>query len=454
MSKLHTIYNQVGVFIGPAPSTGYNFISSDGILNNDYDVELGNYCLVFPLKRVTSTSFQFVPNRIPVSSLGNLGTIKNSVLNSTEVRLNIDYNLMGLINEVRIGLIANIPSGNSFTGQMLYGTGRVSPISGYYSRSTVKSQDTEIGWPLKQREPKNIFIAVRKDYNDFNDTTSGTYNSGNIYVYGFGDCFLTSYSCGCGIGTVPNIKTSFICNNVEVYNSGINCGIPSINSQNQNSYSGIKFSIPNNYEGVSPTVFLPSDLTIDIKNSSNSTDLSNLAFDFTDIKLQDFNFSFNLERNPLYKLGHKYPLDKPFKFPVIGNLAFNAIVGDNKAGSLSNLLIADEDYDINLKLRYQRKQSFSGIGIQYDFLRAKFNNLDSSLSIQDKNIISFSFSFEMNPSLNYQGLFISGYLGVPHRIDNESIYLGDYFNPPSLDELLTEDLDLIAISTTGFKILY
>lgn len=461
MPKIHTIYGNIGGFSGPG-GTKYHFISENGNLNSEASAT-GNYSLIFPLNRVISTTFSINADRTNISHLGDLGTIKRPLLNNVEVNLSVDWYINGLINEQRIGLQCNIPSGDSFTGPMLYGTGRVSPIYGLYSRDTNRSYESEFGWPLFQREPRTMFFATSKSNTDFNNRISGNdissmYRNTDVDVYGFGDCFLNSYRVSAGVNQLPQVSTTFICNNLEVYSSGFDCYIPSISATSNNVESGYKFSIPNNFQGTGlPTVLIPSDISLSIKQRTNSSEnLTDLFLDYTDVKIQSFDFSFNLNRTPLYSIGSKFPLDKPIQFPVICSLDFNLLPGDNKAGSLVSLLKRDEEYDIIIKLNYQRNsQIFNGTAIEYQFIGAKLNNFEDNISVSQRKNNSLSFTTELDPLNTTRGLFITGYLSIPNYPTDVSYLLGDFdFDGVEEDRLLFQNLDLFALSIGGFKLLY
>jgi len=461
--KTQIIYNQIGCYSTNALSYSHHFISENGNLNSDV-YGSGNYSLIFPLNRITSATFSFgADNRQNISHLGDLGTIKRPILNNQEINLSINYYLMGLVNEARIGLNVNTPSGDYLTGPMLYGTGRKSPIYGYYSRDANLSNETEFGFPFIQREPRNLFFAINKDALDHNEITSGTtilnsYRNNDVNVLGFGDAYLTSYSCSAGIGQIPNVTANFVCNNVEMYGSGLDCPLPSVNTQTYNINSGYKFSIPNNFQGTGlPTVLLPRDIILSIKQrSNNSEDLTDLFLDYADIKIQKFDFNFSLARNSLYSIGHKFPLDRTIQFPVISDLNIDLLPGDNKAGSLVSLIKRDEEYDISIRMNYQaNNHSFNGTAICYEFIGAKFNEFGSDISIQNRQSNTLSFTTELDPLNTTRGLFITGYLGIPNTPTDVSYLIGDFdFDGNSDDMLLFESLDLFTLRIGGYNLLY
>jgi hypothetical protein len=309
------------------------------------------------------------------------------------------------------------------------------------------SNETPIGIPLTTREPRNFFAIVRKDQLDANDLQELPPNkTNNYYTVCFGDCYLRSYSTNASYNSIPIAQTSFVCNNINVYEGASGYYIPSINTTNHTKNSGVSFYIPNTFEGTGiPTVFLPRDITLSIKQSNTSAVPEDIGFNFNDIKLQNYNISFDLTRDSLYGVGHQYPLDRPINLPVFANVSFEAFAGDHQASSLVDLIKKDVDYDISIKLKFKNNNYFTGVGIQYDILKAKFNSLNSSMSIGSREVISFSFMSELKPNNTGEGLFLSGFLGIPTKKYLEPYYLGDDFFGGGMGRLLTEDGNYILV---------
>ena len=410
MSKTVNIYNQAGLFVGPCPSTGFSFLTPDGILSNNYN-DSTNINLVFPLHRITSFSYSVSPQRTEIRNLGHLANLTRPILSSPEITLNFSYYNMGLINEARLGFYVNHPSG-SITGGSLYNQ-NVSPISGFYDRNYQLSNDTSQGWPLTTRDSRNIFVAIRNDMLDLHDPKNLNTNlNKEIGVLAFGDCFITSYKTSCSVGQFPVTTLQYVSDNYIYYSSGSGNNIPSIHSKTYNLNSGIYFNIPNpTNENNLPTILLPTNISLSIKEE-NGNNPSNYSFDFDDIRIQNYQISMNLNRDYLYGLSNVLPLDKRIKFPIINDLSFDLVPGQSQVGNLVDLIKEDSKYNITITLNYDRNQPLSGPAIQYIFLGAKFNGFSPQLSISNYETSTLSFTTEMdiiNPS---GGFFISGQLGV------------------------------------------
>lgn len=358
---------------------------------------------------------------------------------------------MGLINEARLGFLFNRPSGLS--GAPVYGNSNVSPISGFIDRNYSQSIETNIGWPLSTRDDRNLFIVTNDSNLDLNDRSfTEFYKTSGIKVFAFGDCFLTNYSTSAAVGQIPQASVEFVCNNIEYYDFGSGKNIPSINPRD---YSLINktYNIPNNFQGsISRTgitsVILPKDINLNISKSDGTN-----SFDFpsslTDIKIQSYEISISLDREPLYDLGYKAPLDRLVNLPCYANLNFTAIVGDNNTGSLLNMVNNDNEYNINIKLDYSPLNIFKGTAIRYDFIGAKFNNVSFSDIIGQNRSATFSFTSEINPRYSNKGFFISGQLGIYSTGATPDLYLGDNFlGSPTVDILLTDSGDYLTIANS------
>lgn len=416
MPKTHSIYNQVALFVGPSPSTGYHCITNYGLLNTNIPSD-ENFNLIFPIQRTINTNYSFAPSRIDIQELGTQGYLANPILNENLISLNFSYYQMGLINEVRLGLMANIPSGHSVTGNMLYGTGKVPILSGLYNRDFERSNESLLNWPLKSRDSRNFFAICKKDYLDSNDYNYNSIikNNNQFYTIAFGDCYLSSYSTSCSINQLPQCNVSYICNNLMVYDGTSGFYIPSIDTRTQNSNSGVVFYIPNNFEGTgNPTVVIPSDINLSINQTGGN--VSDLINNFNDIKIQSYSLSFQLNRESLYNIGYKYAMDRLINLPIVALFSFDTIPGDNTSSSFINLLRNDNTYNFSIKLNYQSNtRNFTGLGIVYDIVGAKFQGFNESISISNKKTNTYNFSVELKPDDLTNGLFISGFLGVLSR---------------------------------------
>lgn len=445
MPRNRNIYNQIGLFIGSNISSGFHFLSSDGVPTNNSNPDT-DFNLVFPINRVISANYGFNPVRSDIKSLGYFGTLSRPIINH-DVNLNFSYYQAGLINEARFGMVFDHPTGNTSNGAPIYGR-HVIPISGFLERSSNRSSEQDLNWPPAQREPKNIFIATRTDGSDLNDFTDNSFFKDSPYdVYAFGDCYLQNYKVSASVGQFPQVSVSFVCNNVEFYNYASGKNIPAVNPKDFTLIPNKTYNLPNNYQGTGlPTVLLPSNITATI-TKTNSSSLYDLPIDLNDIKIQSYDINIDLNRENLSNLGYRLSMDRRINLPVFANLDFVSIVGDSTTGSLRTLFKQDDEYNIKIKLQYSPGKIFDGTAIIYDFIGAKFNGMTLQDTIGQNRSANFSFVSEINPARIDKGFFISGQLGIPVTGTLGDILLGDdFFGEGSVSSLLTQNGEFLAIS--------
>ena len=455
MSKINVIYNQMGVFTSNAPASGFTFLTPDGLQINNPNTSNTIFNLVFPLNRIISTSYSVADQRTEVRYLGKRTNLARPIITPPEIKFNLEYYLMGLVNENRLGFYTNIPSGNPISGNLLYNT-NICPLSGFIDRNYNKSNDTPQGWPLTTRDSRNIYVAIKNEYGDLKDPTNpnNVFNQ-EINVLGFGDCYLTSYKTSAKVGEIPRSAVEFVCDNIQYYSSGSGITIPAVNPQNYLPYSGNFVNLPNNNtQNDIPTVVIPGDMSLNISNYSGQNP-SNLSIDIKDTKIQGYDISMTLNREAFYNLGYKLPLDRRINFPVIVELNFDMIVGDSLAGSFSNLLLQDISCNIGINLNYQQNTKImSGLAIGYNFIGEKFNNISFSDSIGSNKTCKLSFTTEINPDDNINGFFMSGKLGVLPISPSTAYYLSVDVGGVVVGHLLLEDGSNFTLYPSGLGGLY
>ncbi len=397
------IYSQIGLFAGPAPSSGYHFVDFSGNATNSIYAFSGStlgysYNAIKPFNRIIDAGYGFAESRIDVKQLGDYGTVSRPTIANTPVSLQFSYYSMGLYNEALMGF--NISSGRNIT-----------PISGFIDRTLITGIYNDI---------RNIFIATN-DYDDelktapfITQTLNGTKSTvikNNINVFAFGDCFIDSYKYSASVGSIPQVSVAYICNNVMYHYGGSGNIIPSVNTKTFSLNTGVSYILPSLYTGTQASVILPGDITLSISPSQSSSSFQNSFFDFSDIKIQNFQIDISLNREPIINLGYRLPMDRIVNFPTYANLSFSAIAGDSYTGSFINFINTDTEYDISINLKYSKAQPFTGTAIMFSFLGCKFNSIKGTDSLSNDRLTELSFTSELNPNYNNKGFFISGQLG-------------------------------------------
>jgi hypothetical protein len=256
------------------------------------------------------------------------------------------------------------------------------------------------GLLAKVTDEKNYFIKTAGEGQDLN-------NAGNIAggVIGIGNGFLTSYSTEGAVGGLPTTSINVEALNIKFDTSGTAIGSPAVNPVNGIAIAGAPVTIPAAISSVSGQVsaLRPGDITISSFNP--------LGASFNDLKIQSYNLSFDLAREPLQKLGSTFAFSREIQFPVTVTLAFEANMGDIETDNLADILCNDASQDFTIQLKKPDCQGNGPVAIQYQLKGAKLDSQNFSSSIGPSKTVSLSYSAQIaGPADLAKGLFMSGTL--------------------------------------------
>jgi hypothetical protein len=440
MSRTRIIYPCEAVFVSPAPASGYTTISSVGVLGNAQDINL-----VKSINRVQSFSYTVDAPRTDISQIGKQSTVERPVLGSPEVNIQFDYIIHGIVNDSRLGFNANyLITGGLLVGESYYSdTFAQSAIEGFVTRD-MTPEENELRFPYLYKDQKNIFVALGREGQDVNQSAYFPVDPEwkNLGVVGFGNCYLTNYVARASVGAFPTVSVSYLGENMDFHTSGSGVPIPSLNAQTRSGIEGVYYSLPTNFIGNNvvtiPSTLLPGDITVDItalpaRTSITALDglgidggvfaaVSGLSTSFSDIKLQNYEINLGLNRQPLYSMGHKLPVDRPIQFPVFVNLGFEAIVGDGKSGSIADVVNRNDDYNIVIKIRQRAGYIPAGTAVAYHFRRAKFGAISFNDTVGSiAKTANFSFQAEIDREDLTKGFFMSGLLNTDYSVYNAQL---------------------------------
>ncbi len=428
--------NVLALSVGPCPATGFHFINSDARLNNSTTgsyLSKPNFNLLRNISRVQGVSFSIEPSINIYQQLGLNSPAGSEYLSPPTVNLNFSYLQIGVLNELRMGFYSNYARFDGGRGGRPYYDNNyaICLISGFLDRSD-RLTDGDIRWPMLQRDKRNLFVTVSQNNSNDLNPQNDTYkeidsNAPNLGVWGFGNCYITSYSAKGGVGTVPAVAVSYLCENVNYYSSGSGCEIPALNYTNRSGYNNVVFAVPQvNQEIDIPAALRPGDITMDfgakpkVQNpnvfagtgvvTNNYSKVSNLFADFTGISVQSYELAMQFDREPLNDIRYKLPIDRTIRFPVVANLSIEVLAGNFLTGKLFGLLNNNDDYDVGINIRNPLLYSETGIAIKYDFLRAKFAGSSFVNSIGANSTISLNFTTQISPDYYQKGVFFSGLL--------------------------------------------
>ncbi len=359
MARNRIIYQSQAVYAGPDKNADGTFVNSE---------------TPSQLKRIQSANYSFDIARQDVNQYGDLAAIDRVILESPTVSLDFSWYLCSFHNEDLLGFKVSA-AGASLTsclGDVLGGT---ADERNYYVR----------------------IVPNGTDASSYNAATDGS------KVFGIGNGFMSSYSSEASVGGLPTCSL-----NVEALNLAILTGkeglCPHVNASNGQANSVNTFSLPVATPGTGEglvTALKPGDITLSLPDL--------MGPDQADAKVQSYNLSFDLAREPLSKLGSKFAFAREITFPVTVSLSVDLLVGDLKEGNLATLVSSDASIDsIAIKLN-KSVNNVSNDHIAYVLKGAKLDGQSYSSSLGDNETATLNFSAQIGSTAQTNvGLFMSG----------------------------------------------
>lgn len=405
MPRNRVIYQSEALYAGPAGAASGFFTGAFGAgTGRDRIMPTGDpdpENLIRQLHRIQTANYAFNITRTDINQFGELAAIDRVILDSPTVSLDFSYILANFENEKVLGLI----------------------VDG--SSTCIKS------FINKTEDERNYFIRTVGEGRDaFQDSMYG-----NTAVIGIGNGFLTSYTSECSVGNLPTVNI-----NVEglnmAFNNGVSGQTPAISPQS-GTRLGYNYILPlgtgsHSSGDLSISTLRPGDLTFHFKKvDSEGVDLgegtvgSENTYDApgtllgdgstnSHAKIQSYNLSLDMGREPIQKLGSRFAFSREITFPITATLTIEALVADLTTGSLSDIINCDDSYDLTINLL--RPTNCEGAGaaikdifVQYRLKNAKVNSQAFSSDIGSNKSVTLEFSTQIGgPHQIKQGLFMSG----------------------------------------------
>lgn len=365
MSTTRVYYQVLGCAIGPSPATGYQFATG---FNNVYTGANSGTNLIQQLQRVQSVTDDFALNRTNIGQLGQVSILSQEIIDAPTVNAGGSYYVADLSNERVLGL---------------YVSGDQAALTNILNKTQAE---------------KNMWIAVAPQGSDLVN-----YTGVNVQSFLISNAFLGSWSTEGSVGNIPTTSFTVQGFNWATYTGSRNQSLYAINPNTSDLVTGINFTLPTFTTGISNTVaaLRPIDISLDLQNSV-------LGLDASDIKLQSYSINFDLNLQPLQKLGNRFPYSREIQFPVTLTTNISAYFGDVVTGSLSTVLCNDSKYNINVNLK---DPCSNNIAVQYRVVGAKpstqsFSQMDIG-SIA--SLVSVSYTTTIGSAGDQQNnLFLSG----------------------------------------------
>ena len=350
------------------------------------------------LKRVQSANYSYTINRQDVNQYGQLARIDSLVLDPPTVSVDFSYYLCDGFNERLLGFYVQTGFNNATT------PGDGSSVQGNFASGH-----------LQATSGKNIYIVTSPEGDDLNlgadGAKTGSYTA-NDKVIGIGNAYISDYSIDLSVGSLPTASVTLEGANVASSLAGplTDAAAPVVNpSVNQesgtavteaNNHTPVTLAAPTSGSGV--TALRPGDITMTLGNFNSDT-VAKIGGD-DGIHIQSASISLPLSRSPLDRLGSKFAFARTVDFPVTTTLSVSALMNEENARNLSELLEQPER-DVSITL----KTPDGGTGCVWDFKQALVDSESFSSSIGSNKTVDLTFSAQIGgPEDTTAGIFMSG----------------------------------------------
>ncbi len=355
-NRNRTTYQSQSLLIGPPVSTGQHFtqFGAESIYTGA-NLLTGFY-------RIQNCNYSFNVGRTPVMQFGETAAIDRVILDTPTVGLSFSYLLANFWNERQLGFVTD---------------GRLPALSGITKGLT---------------DDRNYFLKVVAEGVD---AVGDTEDSSNVFVVGFGNGFLTSYSSSAAVNSFPSVDISVAALNMT-FATGLSGKSPAIFPDNGTRVSQYHYVIPTILsEGI-------------IENATGVYDVP--GTNIGNANIQSYSLSFDLGREALQKLGSKYAFARTITYPIDVSLTVDALVGDLTTGSLSDMVNGDDSFDVTINIK---KPVAPGdpqpVMARYVVKNAKINSHSYSNGIGDNKTVTMEFAAQIGgPNQTTVGLFMSG----------------------------------------------
>lgn len=432
-------YNEVSLYAGPAPATGFHFINLNSYALTDNE---SDHNLVRQIHRVQDSFFEINRDLHETKSLGVDHVISRAPKNLPTVNLTFSYLQYGIHNEYKLGFNTNFNYNNY---QYYLNNYSQSIFGGFVSRDLVPEKDAT--YPYRYKDCRNIFIALNpKGYDSFNDRNK---RSNAQKVLGFGNCYLNSYNIKGAIGDIPSATVNYTCENLVSYSAATGyIPTPRFNTK--------KFIIPTGQESSTVTALRPGDITIAISGRSYGLSLNPFGYDnntfshnaagtlappinITGLTIQSYEINSEIRRKALKSLTNTGSFDYAVLSPIQSTINLSVICDDFKADNLFNYMNRENVYDLILQINNPAR--VGGTAMRYDCRSAVLKSLSYNHSINSAALVNLSFVLDSSFSTSGKGIFLSGSLNT-----NDVLNLTNYLTDETNDPILTESSEYIELN--------
>ena len=326
------------------------------------------------LHRVTEANYGFEITRTDVNQFGQLAAIDRIILEQPTVTLDFTYYLQSGENEKNMGF--NTDGSASAITEFLKGEGDV----------------------------RNYYIYVAAEGADAVEAGGGADggiidNATTSKCIGLGNGTLTNYTVDAAVGDMPTASVTLECFNMRFYDT-VTGQKPTIKPEDGTNLGG-DFQLLQPDSGTGYSCLRHGDVDCSISGTK--------GLNVSDLKLQNFSLSLDLDREPIQKLGTKFNFSREIVFPVTPTVTFDAIMGDIAAANLADVVVGGEDNEFNVHLNLNAPDAGINLAhyptnaipqkaIRYDLLGAKLDSQTFTSTIGDNKSVALGFSAQIGGS--------------------------------------------------------
>jgi len=366
MSRQTVRFSVLGVFAGPAPSTGFQFNTG---FNDIYTGANSGTNLIQGLQRVQTVTDGFTVERTNVNQLGQLAYISQEIVNQPRVPVSLNWITADVSNERKLGL---------------YVSGDKGALKDILSQT---------------QADRNMFIAVAPEGVDEVGYT------GQSQVFQLNNCYFGSYSAEASVGGFATASATMQGLNYSTSTGSINQSLNVVNPTLGTIVPGVNYTLPLLTTGTvgSVSAIRYGDITCTVSGQQ--------GLSATDLKIQSYRLGFDTNLQDLLQLGSRFAYAKIPQFPINLNCSITANYGDLVTGSLSNLLCLDSPFNLIISL-YQPGCGASGpLAAQYTLNGVKLQGQDFGAQDVGSNTATVTFNYNGQiggPNDARVNLFITG----------------------------------------------
>jgi hypothetical protein len=376
------------LYVGP---TGFNSptgaLQAGAVWNNISGSIASGQSLIAELFRVQKIDNGWSKKLKILNEFGQLASLDLVPIEPPEGTFSISYVLSNLVNEDLMGFAV------SKAGDI----NQVSCLSGILSQASSN---------------KNYFIKTVGEGQD-----ALNYNPNEYDVVAYGNSFISSYKTQGRVLDFPTVDVGFTALNVQCQhifqsNTGGYAITPAITPGNGQPITGYGYILPTgttsfNGLGISTTnvsglsVLRPGDIQLSL--GLNAGDGFSAP---SDLKIQSYDITVNLNIENLAQLGSAYYYAKLPRFPVEAVMTVEALAGDFQTGTLAAIYTANNSFNPSITLNLPGTQTPVAY---YQLRNAKIESQDYSLALNNNKTVKFTFRTTMGgPQDLVNGFYMSG----------------------------------------------